>query len=392
MKKEDKTNLALYAMLYAALIIATLSSGCLSEPMGKVGDIFNPSSINLFQNEDYYQIDTNELTTPIILTQPISMYEDRPRDLTDSFPGFEVSSYYYYTQFYEGSESVIKVYVKNMGDTPVYVYQFGFLLTPEKELSLQETGITILAREEENIGTVSINVPDNLDELKLQPQVSLFSQTKSGKWHDYKEQYFEEITIDVSEIAVMQKPKYIANPENIFNQVNSKIEPFDVGVRTMAAASAKKYPGQYNIYQICALFDDTKEKILYISDPRGKDLWSTPSDTITIGAGDCDDYAILLASLIESIGGTSRIYLTDTHAFTAVYIGNNTNEIGTAIGKYYGSVPIYYTTDEYGSWLMMDPTSSMYAGGLPGGTAPTREGWTFLNTTTVNIIDIAPQN
>ncbi|WP_340818886.1 transglutaminase family protein [Methanolobus sp. WCC4] len=391
MKKDTKTNLLMYAIICVALTGAILSSGCLSEPMSKVGDIFSPSSGNLFQKDDHYILDTADLTIPVVTTDQIDKYEDMPDELSDRSPGFELSSYYKYMQFYEGSESVVSVNVKNTGDNSVFVYQFGLKLTSENELIAQDTGVTIEPGEEKNIGIIALDVPKNVEEIELELQLSMLAQTKTDRWHDYKEQYFEEITIDVSEAQAMQEPEYTSNPENLFTQINEMIDPSDVGVRTMAAASAKKYPGQYNIYQICALFDDTKEEIQYISDPRGKDLWCAPGDTITVGAGDCDDYAILLSSLIEAIGGTSRVYLTDTHAFTAVYIGNETEEIANAIGEYYGPVPIYYTTDQYGSWLMLDPTSSIYAGGLPGGTAPTDEGWTFLDTTTVTVIDIAPK-
>lgn len=391
MKNDRKTKRMMNAIVCISLLSIILSSGCLSEPMNKVGDIFSPSSVNLFKEEDYYILDPSDLTVPVVTTETVDRYENIPGHLSDSSPGFEVSSYYFYTQFYEGSESVISVYVKNMGDTSVFIYQFGFKLAAEDELVLQDTGVTIAPGEERNIGIISLDIPENMEEIELQPQMSMLAQTRSDRWHDYKKQYFDEITIDVSESGSMQEPKYTSNPETLFIQVNDMIDPYDVGVRTMAASSAKKYPGQYNIYQICALFDDTKEDIQYISDPRGKDLWSTPGDTITVGAGDCDDYAILLSSLIEAIGGTSRVYLTDTHAFTAVYIGNDTELIASAIGEYYGPVPIYYTTDQYGSWLMLDPASSIYAGSLPGGTAPTNEGWTFLNTTTVTVIDIAPQ-
>ncbi|SFM15931.1 transglutaminase-like domain-containing protein [Methanolobus profundi] len=391
MKNNTKTNLLMRIILCIALAGAVFSSGCLTEPMNKVGDIFNPSSVNIFQSEDYYQLDSNDLTVPVTTEQQVDKYEEVPDDLTDRSPGFEVSSYYVYTQFYENSESVISVYVKNMGDTSIFIYQFGFLMVADNELVLQDTGVSIEPGEEKNIGIISLDVPDDVNELELRPRMSMMAQTDTERWHDYKTQDFDDITIDVSKSVDIQDPKYTSNPESLFTLVNDMIDPYDVDVRTMAAASAKKYPGQYNIYQICALFDDTKKNILYISDPRGKDLWSTPGETIQVEAGDCDDYAILLSSLIESIGGTSRVYLTDTHAFTAVYIGNDTEEIASAIGEYYGSVPIYYTTDQYGSWLMLDPTSSIYAGGLPGGTAPTDKGWTFLNTSTVTVIDIAPQ-
>jgi len=46
-----------------------------------------------------------------------------------------------------------------------------------------------------------------------------------------------------------------------------------------------------------------------------------------VGGGDCDDFAILMSALIESVGGTTRIILarnssTGGHAYTEVYLGN----------------------------------------------------------------------
>ncbi|WP_406671229.1 hypothetical protein V7O67_05985 [Methanolobus sp. ZRKC4] len=240
MKKMENTNLILHAILFVALIGVILSSGCLFEPLNEVGNIFNPSSVKLFQGEDYYQINADELTIPIVPATPISFYEDTPDELSSHLPGFEVSSYYYYTEFYEGSESVISIYVKNSGIAPIYIYQFGFYLIAEKELASHEAGITILPGEEKNIGTISIDVPENIEELELQPQMSLFAQTKSGTWHDYKKQYFEEIVIEVSDKAIIQEPDYALNPESIFTQINDKIEPFDVEVRTNGCSVRKK--------------------------------------------------------------------------------------------------------------------------------------------------------
>ena len=44
-----------------------------------------------------------------------------------------------------------------------------------------------------------------------------------------------------------------------------------------------------------------------------------PMTPLKIGAGDCDDKAILISSMLEAVGGKTRVYLTDTHAFAAVY-------------------------------------------------------------------------
>lgn len=63
-----------------------------------------------------------------------------------------------------------------------------------------------------------------------------------------------------------------------------------------------------------------KEEIEYVSDPRGNDIWEPANVTLRIGAGDCEDQAILLSSMLEAVGGTTRVYLTDNHAFAAVYL------------------------------------------------------------------------
>ena len=197
---------------------------------------------------------------------------------------------------------------------------------------------------------------------------------------------------------------YRYNPASYFETINRLVEPAEPDVRGKAAEVARSYPGAYNIYQVCALFDMVKEKIEYVSDPRGNDVWEPANVTLKIGAGDCEDQAILLSSMIEAVGGTTRVYLTDNHAFAAVYIGNGTDATEAAIKgvrAYYGNVDVNYLTDEYGSWLMLDPTSSLYAGGLPGKTAQvkvkaaegneTYRSWTFVNTREVRAIDINPR-
>lgn len=390
MKDDRKREMRKYCLLYTALLIVIVSSGCLAESSEKIKDLFGFSSSETIKNKSYYQIDTRDLTIPATTGRYDLAYEDTPDPLSERFPGFEISSYNLYTLFYEDSTGVIDVHVKNTGENSIFIYKYGFINAEVNDEVLLDTGITLAPGEEKNIGMVSVDVESNIDKIELRPQIALFAETTSGTWHDYGQQSLENISIEVYERPALRFPRYISNSEKIFKEINSKVDPDSTEVRTMAAASAKKYPGPYNIYQICALFDDTKENIKYISDPRGEDIWSAPEETIALGAGDCDDYAILMASMIESIGGTSRIYMTDTHAFAAVYIGNDTKEIADAISNYYGSVPVYSTSDSYGSWLLLDPTSSLYAGGLPGGTAPIENSWTYINTSKVIVTDISP--
>jgi transglutaminase-like putative cysteine protease len=387
-KNGQFTKLVVFLIIFCI----SITSGCVSDNGSTIADFIESITGNAIIDYEPYSVDISQLTVPSIPEQNPFYYEQLPSSKSSLSPGFEVSSGYYYTHFYENSDGIIGVRIKNLGDSTIFIYEFGLLDTDTDSWYDKETGITVLPDEEKNIGLIPVNVPDQSEIINLKLGMSMIVETSDNQWHDYKDQYFDEFSIDIDKQPEKQNPEYIHNPKGTFEILNERVDPYDIEVRKMAAVSAKKYPGKYNIYQLCSLFDDTKNNIQYISDPRGRDIWSPPYDTLKVGAGDCDDYAILLASLIESIGGTSRIYLTDTHAFTAVYIGDeeNTMDIVEAIRKYYGPVPVYYTTDEYGSWLMLDPTSNVYPGGLPGGTAPTDDGWTFLETTQVTVIDIAP--
>ena len=49
-----------------------------------------------------------------------------------------------------------------------------------------------------------------------------------------------------------------------------------------------------------------RDRIRYVRDIRDVETVQTPDATLAIGAGDCDDKSVLLASLLESIGHPTR--------------------------------------------------------------------------------------
>jgi tetratricopeptide (TPR) repeat protein len=122
---------------------------------------------------------------------------------------------------------------------------------------------------------------------------------------------------------------------------NSRVEPDNDFVRHKAKMLAATYPGDRNIDQICSVYrymkvGDVSEKgWSYVSGPRDIHPPSYPNDTLKVGeakgfsgVGDCNDFAILMSCLIESIGGTTRVILTynrdmsEGHAYAEVYLGN----------------------------------------------------------------------
>ncbi|VVB65121.1 Photosystem I assembly protein Ycf3 [uncultured archaeon] len=176
-------------------------------------------------------------------------------------------------------------------------------------------------------------------------------------------------------------------------ELNKKVEPDYTTIRETAAMLASKYPGDLRIDQICEIYyylkygDDTKSGWRYVRDTRGIDSWNYANASMKIGdrikcvgLGDCDDFAILMAAFVESIGGATRIILANNnsiggHAYTEVYLGqlNNSNcQIKDIMewlqrefnaGKIYGHVD----TDTKEVWLNLDWGPDERGNAHPGG-------------------------
>jgi hypothetical protein len=151
--------------------------------------------------------------------------------------------------------------------------------------------------------------------------------------------------------------------------------------RNFTLKLASQYPGEYNIDQVCKIYEHVYKNWKYVNDPRDIDYYSKASYTILNNlTGDCDDFAILIATAIESIGGKTRIsYAFDSnskiaHAFTEVYFNEDSNKIRERVNYYFQNffevlfeIPrvreISYSPDRArGLWLNLD-WNSKYPGG-----------------------------
>lgn len=129
-------------------------------------------------------------------------------------------------------------------------------------------------------------------------------------------------------------------------------------VRNNSAALVSESPGSFNIGQICDIFDFCYTNWSYINDPMTSDYFSKASETLRNGLnGDCDDFAILVCSMIISIGGEARINFAyddnSGHAFTEVNIGSkNRNEVSKYIRARYGHSEMWHREDGSGNWWL----------------------------------------
>jgi transglutaminase-like putative cysteine protease len=357
------------------------------------------------ENQDgIFTPDPASFTYPIIPGYSPIKKESAPIRRTLLQPGFSLSSNYQTSDFFRGGVSYFKISTKNDGRNPIFISRYGVSVNASRNwIYSRECGVLLSPGEEKNLGVIAIQVPD---EEKANFNIVLWplASTSQSKWHEYGPYQLNKFTVYLKPMPEKIDPIYKYNPAFYFNIINRLVEPAEPNIRNTADEIARSYPGTYNIYQVCAIYDNVKDKIKYVSDPRGHDFWAPANTTLNVGAGDCDDKAILLSSMLEAVGGTTRIYLTDTHAFAAVYIGNGAGAIEAAtrgVKAYYGDVDVNYLTDKQGSWMMLDPTSSLYAGGLPGKTAQakvqatgeirTNRIWTFVDTGEVKVIDISSE-
>ena len=390
---SGKNAVPIIAVLCICLVLVTMTGFLFSDSSGNftrelrdyLGLGEKPES-----SEEVFIPDIASFTSPAIPSYSTAKIELTPVLRTPLQPGFSLSSNYQTSEFFQGGVSYFKISIKNEGRNPIFIDRYGVSVNAsENRIFSEDCGALLIPGEEQSLGIIAVQVPEE-EKASFSIVLWLLASTSEGKWHEYEPYFMNGVTADLKPMSEKVTPKYRYNPAYYFEKINRLVEPSEPDVRNRAAEVARSYPGAYNIYQVCALFDMVKEEIEYVSDPRGNDIWEPANVTLRIGAGDCEDQAILLSSMLEAVGGTTRVYLTDTHAFAASYIGNGTDSTDAAvkgIRAYYGNVDVNYLTDEYGSWLMLDPTSSLYAGGLPGKTAQvkvqavgeneTYRSWTF---------------
>ena len=86
----------------------------------------------------------------------------------------------------------------------------------------------------------------------------------------------------------------------------------------------------------------------YVADPRHREYFQLPEETLVYKGGDCDDLAILTATMLQSIGIDASIGLTHNHAFVRAKVPDAS--IFVKINSHY---------------LYLDPTSKLDFGKVP---------------------------
>lgn len=167
------------------------------------------------------------------------------------------------------------------------------------------------------------------------------------------------------------------------------IEFTNKDIRAFSHAAVKKnfvkyQEGQNKLYIQCiAVWKAINDQWVYIKDPTDREYIAKASESVVLLSGDCDDYSVLMASCLKSIGGKVRLVRTPTHIYPELRFESKAdldNVIYLIRNKLFRkkarNQTIHFHTDKNGIfWLNMD-----YTAPYPGGK--------FLSDETIAVLEL----
>jgi hypothetical protein len=350
----------------------------------------------------------SELIAPEVPSYPPhEVVEKPPVNESQLPPGFSYNITWAMGEVYSHWGSFIRITIENTGINDLFIYRCGIEINWSfpSEWVLEDRDILIPTQEEKALGVVYFRAPKVSGEFTYNILISILVKDNElldefgvESWYDNGTIRGKDKTFTVSPLEIATDVKVIHNYKYYQDKLKKRIEFDNSNINSQTQDIISEYEGDYNIYQVLAIFDFMVDELTYISDPEGRDYWAYCWETLIRKGGDCEDFSILFSSMIGSLGGTTRIYLTQTHAFPALYIGlqSQKNEILDAIIEYYGTEPNFVIFEDDGKyWLSADPAGSLYMGGLPADAQPALAsenplvyGFIFKETKEIHAIDI----
>jgi hypothetical protein len=193
-------------------------------------------------------------------------------------------------------------------------------------------------------------------------------------------------------------------------EIESRLDLGHPDVMRTAVTMARDYPGEFSINQVSAIYRHLVEEKAwnYFNDPSFQEYYKYANQTLEDGyragteaVGDCDDFAILMASLVESLHGSTRIIFAhdeqtgEDHAYAELYVGENGDPIVAKIENFikdeWGvpSVPGLTGSDDNSLWLNLDYNATYPGGFVFGGERADKEvAWISGNRTSPKIVPL----
>jgi transglutaminase-like putative cysteine protease len=303
-------------------------------------------------------------------------------------------------QIFEDYGGAVRLAIINNDTRPLFILNVSFSWVGTAIETIKAVNEEVEPGDTLDIRAVSVDGPDFSGNADYEIKVQVL-EFRNNNWFQVLSGTDDWLNFPEHSILIMplgQQADFDIDVNNYlyYHKANELINFDSLAVEMATDMATVGLGSNYNIGKVCAIFDYVDKAITYTDDP-GEDYWYRPEDCLGNKSGDCEDYGLLISTMVHLAGGTSRLYLTQSHAFAAVYAGESQDALFEAmngIRSYYGtSLKIHYFEDEKGYWLIADPLGSFYLGGFAVGAIPISGSdrnwtWTFTDTSTVYSIDI----
>lgn len=130
------------------------------------------------------------------------------------------------------------------------------------------------------------------------------------------EEFYRFVTDSGEEYFYHEIGEETTSPLGPVSTVGDYVEPTNRQVRDTALSALGDAPPEIEVnseaWKIWQLNRWVANNISYISDPKGEEYFAYAHQTLETKGGDCDDFAILLASMYEAVGLDAVIACIDT--------------------------------------------------------------------------------
>jgi hypothetical protein len=304
---------------------------------------------------------------------------------------------------YIGMGAVLNISLKNTGNSSLYIERVFVETTWDGGVS-GEINKYIQEGEERYMRHLLVPFPQNtsLDRIHT---ISIFFDIvieSGGSW--YRREAVEYPSYPVNPLSIFPRPVVVErdyNPAYYFDKINDLVEQDWPEIVSLVENSSLGN-GPYTIQKVVDAYEFVRNSLTYEADPDiGQNEWVSPMTCLVEGGGDCEDFSVLLGSLITAMGGNARIIITQGHAFNAVYLGPNDSSLSSIEDRYGIDIPFLIWEDDLGKWLIIEPQSHLIFGWFPLDVepvyGPTEDmyvygyndlGWRFVDSDEVSVVDI----
>lgn len=314
-----------------------------------------------FQNLEREGFNEEDLTIPSASSYTFNNFEEKPQENAFIGPTASYRLSWEFAALYAGYRGVFRINVENMGSYNLFIYGFAIKIDGKEQKDRWDDGKIVVPGDKEKF-FFSFNCP-SAGNHSYKLGVYIMAE-RNGRWHDYGLEYSDEKKEFEVRGYANASYKLRRNYYYYFDKVNELVNPYEPIIYQKAYQITSSFGNGYNIAKVCAIFDWVYENVPYENETG--DEWIKPSIALYEG-GDCEEFAMLISAMVEAIGGTARVYITDNHAFAAIYIGKDISLLKSIDAYYHANLNYALLHDEFGYWIVADPLAYFYLGGLPVG-------------------------